>query len=188
LGSATPSWPDTYSPRFDSEFRKAADHWLSSGPDWPWAKAQGLQESQRRIGRTAAGGWLIESDPDAVSSVGARGIMQVMPGTWAEIRKAMGWPDVSPRSAPHNIFGGVWYQARMARIWARNRSVAEAYDLGLASYNAGPGTILAAQRKCGDRRLWAEIAPCLAQVSGSANAKQTIDYVRNIGKWRGMMP
>jgi len=149
--------------------------WLPSGPDWLWAKAQGVQESGL--------------DPAAVSPVGARGILQVMPATWAEIEKAMGWRGISPHSAPHNIFGGVWYQARMARIWSgRGRDVAEAYDLGLASYNAGAGTILEAQARCADAPLWREIAPCLMQVSGPANAQQTIDYVRRIARWRGMMP
>jgi soluble lytic murein transglycosylase-like protein len=137
-------------------------------------KAQGIQESAL--------------DPAAVSPVGARGIMQVMPATWTEIRKAMGWRGISPHSAPHNIFGGVWYQARMARIWSgRDRSRGEAYDLGLASYNAGAGTILQAQALCGNARLWPTIAPCLAAVSGPANARQTTDYVRLIAKWHGMM-
>jgi soluble lytic murein transglycosylase-like protein len=149
--------------------------WLPAGPDWLWTKAQGVQESGL--------------DPEAVSPVGARGIMQVMPATWAEIQKAMGWRGISPHSAPHNIFGGVWYQARMARIWSgRDRATAEAYELGLAGYNAGAGTILQAQALCADARLWREIAPCLIAVSGPANAQQTIDYVRRIAQWRGMMP
>jgi soluble lytic murein transglycosylase-like protein len=148
--------------------------WLPSGPGWLWAKAQGEQESAL--------------DPMAVSPVGARGVMQVMPATWAEISKAMGWRNVSPHSAPHNIFGGVWYQARMARIWSgRNRALGEAYDLGLASYNAGAGTILRAQALCADARLWPEVAPCLVSVSGPANARQTLDYVRRIARWHAMM-
>lgn len=115
--------------------------------------------------------------------------MQVMPGTWTEIQKAMGWRNISPHSAPHNIFGGVWYQARMARIWSgRGRSLFESYDLGLASYNAGPGTILAAQTRCADARLWAGIAPCLIEVSGQAHSRETIGYVRNIARWRSAMP
>ncbi len=127
-------------------------------------------------------------DPDAVSPVGARGIMQVMPGTWAEIQKALGWRGTSPHSAPHNIFGGVWYQARMARIWSgRDRTPMQAYDLGLASYNAGAGTILKAQEHCANARLWPAVAPCLVAVSGPANARQTTDYVRRIARWRGMM-
>ena len=113
--------------------------------------------------------------------------MQVMPATWSEIQKAMGWRGISPYSAPHNIFGGVWYQSRMARIWRRNRSVAEAYDLGLVSYNAGAGTILKAQALCKNVRLWGDIAPCLSQVSGTANAKQTTDYVRRIARWRAQL-
>jgi membrane-bound lytic murein transglycosylase F len=152
----------------------AAAHWLPTGPDWLWTKAQGVQESGLK--------------PEAVSPAGARGILQVMPATWSEIQRAMGWRNVSPHSAHHNIFGGVWYQARMARIWTgRARTIAEAYALGLASYNAGAGTILRAQERCGDRRLWAEIAPCLAAVSGPGNARQTRDYVRNIARWRAMM-
>lgn len=144
------------------------------GPDWRWAKAQGVQESGL--------------DPAAVSPVGARGVMQVMPATWTEIQKAMGWRGISPHSASHNIFGGVWYQARMARIWSgRDRAEREAYALGLASYNAGAGTILRAQALCDDARLWPEIAPCLVSVSGKANAKQTIDYVRLIKRWRAAM-
>ena len=127
-------------------------------------------------------------DAQAISPVGARGVMQVMPGTWTEIQKAMGWRGISPHSAPHNIFGGVWYQARMARIWSgRDRALGEAYDLGLASYNAGAGTILKAQALCADARLWRAIAPCLAAVSGPANARQTTDYVRLIAKWRARM-
>ena len=144
------------------------------GPDWLWVKAQGIQESAL--------------DPASVSPVGARGIMQVMPATWAGIQKAMGWRNVSPHSAPHNIFGGTWYQARMAKIWSgRKRAPAEAYDLGLASYNAGAGTILAAQARCADARLWVEIAPCLGAVSGPANARQTIDYVRRIGRLHAVL-
>lgn len=131
---------------------------------------------------------MIESNPDAVSPVGARGIMQVMPPTWQEIERAMGWRNVSPHSAPHNIFGGVYYQSRMVRIWAgRGRTPAEAFDLGLGSYNAGAGTIISAQKKCGDARLWPEIAPCLARASSAAHAKETTGYVRNIHKWRAMM-
>jgi len=148
--------------------------WLPTGPDWLWVKAQGVQESGL--------------DAQAVSPVGARGIMQVMPATWSEIQKAMGWRGISPHSAPHNVFGGVWYQARMARIWSgRNRGIAEAYVLGLASYNAGAGTVLKAQALCGDALLWSAIAPCLVQVSGPANAGQTTDYVRRIARWRAMM-
>jgi membrane-bound lytic murein transglycosylase F len=123
-------------------------------------------------------------DPDVCSDAGACGIMQVMPGTWAEIEAALGWRNVSRRSAHHSIFGGVYYQARMDRIWARGRTIAERHALGLASYNAGPGSIIAAQAACNDAHLWPDIAPCLAAVTGTVNARQTTGYVRNIARWR----
>lgn len=114
--------------------------------------------------------------------------MQVMPGTWQEIERAMGWRNVSRFSAHHNIFGGVYYQARMDRIWSgRGRSIAARHALGLGSYNAGPGSVLAAQAKCADALLWRDVAPCLAQVTGPANAAQTIGYVSNITRIRAAL-
>jgi soluble lytic murein transglycosylase-like protein len=144
---------------------------MPGGPEWRWSKAQGVQESGL--------------DPKARSGVGAVGIMQIMPATWVEIEAAMGWRNVNPRSAHHNIFGGVYYQARLDRIWnGRGRTLFERHALGLASYNAGPGSVLAAQARCKDARLWPEIAPCLPLVTGAANAKQTTDYGVRIGRWR----
>jgi soluble lytic murein transglycosylase-like protein len=82
-------------------------------------KAEGVQESGL--------------DPAIRSPAGACGVMQVMPPTWQEIQRALGWRNVSPFSAPHNIFGGTWYQSRMDRIWSgRGRSPFEAHQLGLA--------------------------------------------------------
>jgi soluble lytic murein transglycosylase-like protein len=148
---------------------------LPDGPDWRWLKAQGVQESGL--------------DPSLCSEVGACGVMQVMPATWQEIERAMGWRNVSPFSARHNIFGGAWYQARMDRIWqGRGRSLAERHALGLGSYNAGPGSILAAQERCDDAWLWPEIASCLPAITGPANARQTIDYVQGVARLRAMMP
>ena len=144
---------------------------MPAGPDWRWAKAQGIQESGL--------------NPAVCSGVGACGIMQVMSPTWQEIQRAMGWRNVSPFSAHHNIFGRVYYQGRMDRIWSgRGRSTFDGHQLGLASYNAGPGSIIAAQSRCGDALLWPQIAPCLPAVTGAANAKQTTDYGIRIGRWR----
>jgi len=144
-------------------------------PDWRWAKAQGIAESAL--------------DPNAVSAVGARGIMQLMPATWAELCRGFGWRNVSPFSAPHNIFAGVFYQARMDRVWSgRGRSVAQRHALGLASYNAGPRSILAAQAACGDAASWPEIAPCLAAVTGATHARETIGYVQRVSTLRDRMP
>ncbi len=126
-------------------------------------------------------------DPAAVSPVGARGLCQAMPGTWSDIEQAMGWKNVSPHSPHHCIFGGAYYQSRMDRIWRKNRSIPERHDLGLASYNAGAGRILEAQRRCGNPSSYGLIVACLAEVTGRANAKQTTDYVDRIARWRALM-
>jgi membrane-bound lytic murein transglycosylase F len=171
VSSPLPSWSDSFSPRFDSEFREAVAHWMPDGPDWRWTKAQGVQESGL--------------NPNARSAAGAVGVMQIMPATWTEIESAMGWRNVSRRSAGHNIFGGTYYQSRMDRIWSgRRRTVFERHQLGLASYNAGPGSILSAPAQCGNALLWSDIIACLPAVTGAANAKQTADYGVRIGRWR----
>lgn len=68
-------------------------------------------------------------DPYAVSKAGARGLMQLMPGTAADMR-------VSDVFDPEqNIAGGTQYLAKMLELFD-NR-----IDLALAAYNAGPSTV-----------------------------------------------
>ncbi|MBB5221036.1 soluble lytic murein transglycosylase-like protein [Amaricoccus macauensis] len=75
----------------------------------------------------------IESAGDvrAVSSAGAMGLMQVMPGTWAglRIRHGLGRDPYDPRD---NILAGTAY---LREMWDRYGNVAAM----LAAYNAGPG-------------------------------------------------
>ena len=68
-------------------------------------------------------------DVHAVSSAGAMGLMQVMPGTWASLRTSLGLGD-DPFDPHDNILAGATYLR-----WMRDRFG----DTGfLAAYNAGP--------------------------------------------------
>ncbi|WLA47912.1 lytic transglycosylase domain-containing protein [Bradyrhizobium elkanii] len=102
-------------------------------------------------------------DVRAISSAGAIGLMQVMPGTWAElrIRHRFGRDPYDPRD---NILAGTAY---LREMWDRYGNVGAM----LAAYNAGP--VRYDERRASDRPLPAETrayVAALAPVLGSADA------------------
>lgn len=159
--------------RYDGAIHAASGRWLPAW-DWRWWKAQLYQESRL--------------DPHAHSSVGAQGLCQAMPGTWREIRRAMRWGLVSPYVAERCIEGGAWYMARQRAVWTSPRPEASRRELAQASYNAGAGNILKAQRLCrhdgiADCSRWPPLASLLTCITGLANAAQTRTYVARIRRW-----
>ena len=86
-------------------------------------------------------------DPNVVSSVGAMGLMQLMPGT----ARSMGVTD--PFDARQNIMGGARYLQVLARMFCRSPAARDARGLVTAhcspdehvkvisAYHAGPGAV-----------------------------------------------
>jgi len=166
--SAGPVIPD----RYDREINRAvATYW----PDYPrpaaW-KAQLYQESRL--------------DPRAVSPVGAAGLAQMMPGTWGDLTRELRLGAVSPHHAIA-IDAGAYYMAKLRRMWRAGRDPADRQPLAQASYNAGAGNIIEAQRVCNGARLWAGIAVCLDEVTGTAHARETTTYVARIAGYTRMI-
>lgn len=99
------------------------------GWDWRLLAAQAYQESQ--------------FDPQAVSSFGAVGLMQVMPQTALRF----GVADSLLLDANQNLLAGVRFMSYLQRYW--RKKLTDTTDINkfiLASYNAGIGHVRDAQR------------------------------------------
>jgi len=122
--------------------------------------------------------------PDAVSPVGAMGLCQFMPGTWSEVERKMDFPSHASAFAPDlSIEAAAFYMGGLRRMWSAPRPEADRHSLAMASYNAGAGHLLKAQRLCGGGNLYSEIIGCLPDITGH-HSKETITYVDRIwGYW-----
>lgn len=126
-------------------------------------------------------------NPLARSPVGAYGLCQFMPGTAKDVGRVLDshpdefWlPEVSIRAAGY-------YMGKLNLSWKSPRPQADRYKLALASYNAGAGHLIKAQKLCGGVKLYDEIIECLPLVTGK-HSRETIDYtVKITKKWYPMM-
>ena len=157
------------SSKYDAEIRRAVATWWPAYPFPAAWKAQLYQESRL--------------DPAAVSPVGAAGLAQFMPGTWAMVARELRLPaGVSPhRDVAIEV--GAYYMAKLRGQWSAPRPAEDRHRLAQASYNAGLGHLLAAQRLCHGPPGYEDIVACLPQVTGRHSA-ETIGYVKAIAKWR----
>lgn len=153
--------------QYDAIIKSATCDLLPKDFDWRLIKAQLIAESN-----------LNES---ARSSVGALGIAQFMPKTWDQVRCDMGLPaHASCDHAQYAIPGCCFYMEQMWDSWNVKREPIDRYCLALASYNAGIGNIVKAQKLADNVNDYASIIKKLPMVTGTANTKQTTDYVRRI--------
>jgi soluble lytic murein transglycosylase-like protein len=154
--------------RFDPIFRKYTKRYFGVGTDWRWFKAQGMAES--------------DLTPGARSRVGARGIMQLMPSTYGQIRTAL--PSFGAIDNPEwNIAAGILHDRDLWTLWKKEVEEPERWHFVFAGYNAGEGTIMRARKAAFaeklDNRTWPSIERVAPRVERWRYA-ETLDYVRRI--------
>jgi membrane-bound lytic murein transglycosylase F len=154
--------------RYDPVFRKYTKRYFGPMFDWRYFKAQGLAESGL--------------DSTATSWVGARGVMQLMPSTYREIASRR--PDFGRIDQPEwNIAAGIMHDRYLWTLYQKDVSDDERHRFMFASYNAGEGTIMNAQRACVqrslDRRAWRSVETVAPEVP-RWRYRETLGYVRKI--------
>lgn len=107
--------------------------------------------------------------PRARSTVGARGLMQVMPATGQQVARRLGVSSSSNAlyQVDHNIMLGSAYYSELLKRYQGNRLFA------LAAYNAGPSRVDRWRNKAGETvpvEVWAETIPY----------RETRNYVKTI--------
>ena len=154
--------------KYDQYFRKYTKRFFGAGFDWKWFKAQAIAESNLR--------------EDAKSWVNAKGIMQVMPRTFHEIKKKN--PSFVDINEPRwNIAAGIYYDRQLFRKWKAKRPLDDKINFTFASYNAGFRNIVKAQNVCKkhglNENLWHNIKRIAPRVRGWRH-KETVGYIEKI--------
>ena len=154
--------------RYDDTFRKYAQRFFGPGYDWRVFKAQAMAESNINM--------------NAKSWVGARGIMQLMPSTFSEVRSRN--PEMTSVNKPEwNIAAGIFYDRSLYLQWLSQQGENDHLPFMMASYNAGRGTLLRAQSvakaKVLDPAVWLSIATVAPEVPRWRH-EETLTYIQRI--------
>lgn len=148
--------------KYDHHFRKYSKHYFGPLFDWRWFKAQGIAESNLR--------------PSAKSSMGAVGVMQILPSTYREIKRSN--PHLKSIRTPRwNIAAGIYYDRQMYKNWhTKIPHKKERLAFAFGSYNAGYGGVRKAYKKANKVHSTIETWDKVASFS----PKETRRYVKRI--------
>lgn len=116
-----------------------------------------------RVMQAESGGRTMLDGRPIRSSAGAMGLMQLMPGTWADMRARLGLGG-NPDDPRDNILAGALYLRLMYDRFG--------YPGLFAAYNAGPGRY--SDYLAGHARLPAETAAYLARVAPPPSGRATV--------------
>jgi len=157
--------------KYDIYFYKWNKTYFGESIDWKWWKSQGMVESNL--------------NPNAISPVGAKGIMQFMPGTWEEVKHKMSFN--KPPTDPYwNIAAAIYYNKYLWNNWKSDRTKEDRLSYVFASYNGGLGNVLKAQRLCikakeNDCNTWNAIERHAHNVI-TWKCEESLNYVKRIFK------
>ena len=119
-------------------------------------------------------------DAGAVSSTGAQGLAQVMPGTQRYLAERYGVV-CSPFDPGCAFRLHALYSGQLIRYFKARRPEGDRVGGWMpTAYHAGPGNADRAQARCGGARLYRRMEPCLPAVIGEKNAEHNRRYVRRI--------
>ena len=154
--------------RYDDYFKKYSKRYFGAPFDWRFFKAQGMAES--------------ELNANARSYVGARGIMQLMPATFALI--AAKRSDFRSIDDPEfNIAAGIMHDRWLWTVWSKRVPDEERHRFMFASYNAGEGPILracvAARTSNLSEAQWTSIERVAPKIE-RWRYRETLGYVKKI--------
>ena len=157
---------------YDATFKKYSKRFFGPGFAWKLFKAQGVAESQLT--------------PNAVSQVGARGIMQLILLTFKEVQSKN--PDfIAVENPDWNIGAGIYYDRNLYTSWKEIEDGNEKLLFTFGSYNAGKRTIMKAQTKVKIDSLnhtsWESISSVAHKVP-KWRYKETLNYVERIKQYR----
>lgn len=117
---------DSWTSQYDSIFKQYTKRYFGPFYDWRWFKSQAIAESRLK--------------PNVTSGRGAKGLMQLLPSTFAEIRDLN--PHFTEIDTPRwNIAAGIYYDRYLYRKWDVP-SEKERLFYAFASYNAGYSRLL----------------------------------------------
>ncbi|MCC6244880.1 MAG: transglycosylase SLT domain-containing protein [Gemmatimonadaceae bacterium] len=153
---------------YDPIFRKYSKRYFSIAFDWRHFKAQAMAESRL--------------DPKAISRVGARGVMQLMPSTFKLIASRR-TEFVSIDDPEWNIAAGILHDRDTWRMWEKTVPADSRHPFMFATYNAGEGPITRAAARARAKKLNHTQWPSIEQVAPEIprwRYRETLDYVRKI--------
>ncbi len=162
--------------RYDHHFQAFSRRYFGAAFDWRLFKAQAIAESRL--------------DPEAISTEGAVGLMQILPKTFHQIKRENNDIEGGIRDPRSNIAAGIYYDRTLWELWEKERPFQDRIRFMLGAYNAGREALLEAQQVAIERKLnpflWSSMKRTLPSVIG-AEYRQTVAYVDKIFRIREMM-